>query len=156
MPITLSYAEQATGIVLDAHGRRELNAKVPYFEAARDMPEAVTRLGRYLARVPSSEAWINYLELSYRVTLPDCERFGAWAKRCSETGDTGAISIGMDVGAVISELGLPALVGSGPGRQGLGAVLRYSPGLVDFHFSNDGRLFLVFDDDPDNPRTMLG
>jgi hypothetical protein len=155
MPITLSYVEQATGIVLGADGSRELDAKVPYTESARDMPEAIERIKKYLMRVPGSEAWISDQEHSFRVTVPDCVGFEAWLTRYSASGDTGSISIGMDLGAVISEIGLPAQVGHGLGRRGLGAIFRYSPGSVDFHFLKDGKLFLVHDDDLDNPRTIL-
>ncbi len=155
MPINLSYAEQATGIVLGADGSRELNAKVPYSESARDMPEAIERVKKYLLSVPGSEAWISDQEHSYRVTVPAWGRFEAWLTRYSASGDTGSISIGMDLGAVISEVGLPSQVGQGLGHRGLGAIFRYSPGSVDFHFLKDGTLFLVHDDDLDNPRTIL-
>lgn len=155
MPITLSYAEQATGIILGADGSRELSAKEPYSESACDMPNAIEKIRQYLMRVPDSEAWISYRELSYRVTVPNCGRFEAWMMRYSASGDIGSIKIGMDFGAVISEVGLPSQVGHGLVRRGFSAIFRYSPGSVDFHFIEDGKLFLVHDDDLDNPRTIL-
>jgi|APTNR8051073442_1049403.scaffolds.fasta_scaffold03514_1 hypothetical protein len=155
MPITLSYAEQATGIVLGADGSRELDAKMAFSESVRDLPEAIEKIEKYLVHVPDSEAWISYRENSYRVTMPAPGRFEAWFTRYSASGDTGPISIGMDLGAVISEVGFPSQVGHGLGRRGLAAIFRYSPGSVDFHFLEDGTLFLVYDDDLDDPRTIL-
>ena len=155
MPITLTYAEQATGIVLGADGNRGLDALEAYSEKAADLPEAIEKIEAYLERIPDSEAWINYREHSYRTTIPGSGGFGDWITRYSETGDTEPIVIGMDLGAVISEIGIPAQVGHGLGHRGLGAIFRYSPGSVDFHFDADGTLFLVHDDDLDSPRTIL-
>ncbi len=130
-------------------------AKVLYSESACDMSNAIEKIVQYLLRAPDSEAWVSYRELSYRVTVPDCGSYEAWIMCYSASGDIGSIKIGMDVGAVISEVGLPSQVGHGLVRRGFSAIFRYSPGSVDFHFFEDGTLFLVHDDDLDNPRTIL-
>ena len=152
MPITISYAEQATGIVLNAAGERELDASKPYAETVTNLPKAITALENYFETTPESEALLMFRGSSWRVSVPDRRAFKSWISHYAETGETGGIELGLDVGAVITAIGLPAKVAAG---AGIGGILRYSPGSVDFHFLEDGTLFLVHDDDLDNPKTIL-
>jgi len=153
MPLTLTFADQATGIVLDPEGGWELNGgREP--SVAADLGTALESAAAYLRRHPGAEAWIGQGDLSFRVVLPPPPTFMRWLAAFKASGDLGGVDLGMHLGEVVSLLGLPRQTGCLSRRYPCSGVFRYDKAL-DFHFDRHGVLFLIHEDHVKVPRTVL-
>lgn len=152
MPLILTFAEQSTGIVLDPDGRWEMSS--PSTRLVPDMSTALEEIAAYLRKYPGAEAWIGHGDLSFRIVLPPPPSFVRWQSGFKASGDLGAVRLGLDLGEVISLLGLPKLTGGVSRKYPCSAILRYERAL-DFHFDRHGVLFLVHDYHAEAPRTVL-
>lgn len=81
--------------------------------------------------------------------------FQRWYDRFAESGDLGTVRLGVTRDDLRGWFGEPDDTARGFQRQPLSGIWRY--GIVEFHFSNAGELFLVYTEQPDLvPRLILG
>ena len=153
MPIRISFAEQATGIVTTTSGERALSPST--FERFEGMTEALAAVQSYLEIHPDHEAWVGSSVSSHRIILPSGIGFDRWFDQFERDGSLGDIAVGITYGEVLTQLGWPDMCSTQLRRSPMATIFRYGPKHVDFHFEDGGRLWLVHLDDLDDPKTIL-
>jgi hypothetical protein len=153
MPIRVSFAEQATGIVTATYGERTLGPAT--FERFDGMTEAMAAVRSYLEIHPDHEAWVGSSVSSHRIVLPSGIGFDTWFEQFWRDGNLGDIAVGITYGEVVTRLGWPDMCSTQLRRSPMATIFRYGPKHVDFHFDDGGRLWLVHMDDLDDPQTIL-
>jgi hypothetical protein len=80
--------------------------------------------------------------------------FQCWYDRFEQSGDLGEVRLGITRDDLRSWFGEPDDTARGFRRRPLMGIWRY--GIVEFHFSDTGGLFLVYSEQPDLvPRVIL-
>jgi hypothetical protein len=119
------------------------------------MWDALAAVRSYLESHPDHEAWVGSSVSSHRILLPSGVGFYSWFDQLERDGALAGIAIGMTYGEVVAQLGWPDDCGVQMSRSPMATIFRYGPKDVDFHFDAGGRLCLVYQDDLDDPRTLL-
>ena len=153
MAIRVTFAEQATGIVTTTKGQWAPGSAP--FERFETMRDALAAVRSYLESHPDHEAWVGSSVSSHRVVLPSGVGFCSWFDQFQRDGALAGIAIGRTFAEVIEQLGWPDACGLQMSRSPMAAIFRYGPKDVDFHFDAEGRLCLVYQDDLDDPQTIL-
>lgn len=153
MSIRITFAEQSTGIVTTPSGEWALGAVA--FQTLDSISEAIIRARGYFKHHPDHEASIESSVTGHRLVPPVAQRFSSWIERFRLEGIIEDVCLGMTFGEVIFTLGWPDDCSMQLQRSPFAIILRYQPYCTDFHFDDNGRLCLVFQDDPEDPVTIL-
>jgi hypothetical protein len=119
------------------------------------MQEALALAREHLELHPDHEAWIGSSVSTHRLTLPSGGGFASWMAQYKRDGSLGPVRPGLTYGEVVTMPGWPDQCSHQLKRSPMAVILRYGPGDVDFHFDDGGRLWLIHQDDCDNPETIL-
>jgi hypothetical protein len=153
MSLQISFSEQKTGIMTTPAGQRFPG---PYLlQRAENMWEALGIARQYLEQHPDHEVWIGSSVDRHRIVPAAPRAFAIWQERYQREQAVGEVRLGMTYGAVVSLLGWPDNCSVQLRRSPMAVILRYQPRDIDFHFDDGGYLWLVLEDDPENPKTIL-